>query len=253
MPRAEFNFRLHPDTALPSIEGSFSSEETWDILTPSTPPSRAPSNLATPPGSSPRYTPRPRTTGRDDSISNINSRLQGMRFSTAETPMGMAGVSRALQDVEAGRDSRSAPLLSPLPSLSLSPSPLPSPNNRRRSGSRPRSEKHNVRNEVPPNDTFNNPAFQKALQDTMETMTRLVSVLASSSVGHEPDSVMARLYTQARDLSKFECPSRRTVGVVGDSGAGKSSLLNSLLDFQGLARSVSFSIATWRQPHCTDS
>ncbi|KAJ3573527.1 hypothetical protein NPX13_g4668 [Xylaria arbuscula] len=224
IPRTEFNFRLHHDTALPSIEEPYSSEADFtNRSTPSTPPNRARSNSS------------PRASGQHDGVNNIDSQLRGMRFSTAATPMGMASVSGALQDVQAGRDDRSTPLPSPLPSMSLSPSPL-NPN-RRRSGSRTRPERHNVRDEVPPNDRFNQPAFQKSMRDTKEILIRLVGVLGSGAVRNEPDSAMQRIYTQARALSQFECPSRRTVGVVGDSGAGKSSLLNSLLDCRDLARS----------------
>jgi hypothetical protein len=54
-------------------------------------------------------------------------------------------------------------------------------------------------------------------------MFELVDVLGSSAVHHEPDSVMQRLHGQAQGLAQFQCPSTRTVGFVGDSGAGKTS------------------------------
>lgn len=47
---------------------------------------------------------------------------------------------------------------------------------------------------------------------------------------------MKGLYERAKNLSDFEPLSTRIVGFVGDSGVGKSSLLNSLLDYRGLAR-----------------
>ena len=76
-------------------------------------------------------------------------------------------------------------------------------------------------------------------------MASLAQTLASSEpeLHHEPDSVMRRLHRETEKLSRFECPATRTVGFVGDSGVGKSSLLNSLLDVKGLARAVS-------QEHC---
>ncbi len=77
-----------------------------------------------------------------------------------------------------------------------------------------------MKDETPPNDRFNLPGFQKALRDTRESMADLVDVLGSSAVRDEPASVVKRLHGQAKDLSQFECPSRRTVGFVGDSGAG---------------------------------
>lgn len=64
----------------------------------------------------------------------------------------------------------------------------------------------------------------------------LADVLSSSSVHLEPDSTMKGLYGRAKNLSDFEPLSTRIIGFVGDSGVGKSSLLNSLLDYRGLAR-----------------
>lgn len=171
----------------------------------------------------------------------------------------MTGLSDALQAVEAGQDSPCGP------SFDIrSPSPITlSPGRRslhaRRSGSQTNLAKHNVRDETPAKDRFNIPAVQKALRNTKSLMSEMVNVLSSSTVHNEPGSVMARLRRQAEDLAQFECPPTRTVGFVGDSGAGKtiiaqiswhpglnflnvgkSSLINSLLDPKDLARSVSF-------------
>lgn len=49
---------------------------------------------------------------------------------------------------------------------------------------------------------------------------------------------MKSLHERAKNLSRFEPLSTRIVGFVGDSGVGKSSLLNSLLDYRGLARTT---------------
>ncbi|KAK5636992.1 hypothetical protein RRF57_012704 [Xylaria bambusicola] len=235
IPRAEFVFRFDPDMALPTVEGSSSSEGAYHISMPSSPSTPAPSPPITPSRSASSSVSTPTTIGRGDDVNHLGSQLRGMRFSTAGSKLNMTSMSGALQDVVAGRDNRSSPLLDPLPSSSLSPSPLNA--QRRRSRTRSNVGKHNVNDEVPPNDRFNNPAFQKALQDTKESVNKLARVLESSAVHNEPDSVMQRLCNQAKDLSQFACPSRRTVGFVGDSGAGKSSLLNSLLDCHDLARS----------------
>ncbi|KAI0540336.1 hypothetical protein GGR58DRAFT_460959 [Xylaria digitata] len=236
--RAEFNFRFSPDTALPSAERPPSSEGDYNKSTPSTPISQVPSFSIAPPDSPSRHVSTARSTGRDDSTMNgLDSQLEGLRFSAAKPDMDMTGISDALQAVISGRDSRSSPLVDPVLPTSLSPSPGRQSAHRRRSSSRTILEKHDVRSEVPPNDRFNLPVFQKALRDTKSLMTGLVNVLGSSAVHSEPDSVMQRLHSEAKSLSQFECPSRRTVGFVGDSGAGKSSLLNSLLDCHDLARS----------------
>lgn len=70
-------------------------------------------------------------------------------------------------------------------------------------------------------------------------MDNLSNVLATNQLHNEPDSTMKRLYQEAQQLSTFTCPETRTVGFVGDSGVGKSSLINSLLDIKGLARTSS--------------
>ncbi|KAF3031928.1 hypothetical protein E8E12_002110 [Didymella heteroderae] len=47
---------------------------------------------------------------------------------------------------------------------------------------------------------------------------------------------MQKLYHEALRLAQFQLPSSRIVGLIGDSGVGKSSLINSLLDKPDLAR-----------------
>ncbi|TRX89955.1 hypothetical protein FHL15_009227 [Xylaria flabelliformis] len=166
-----------------------------------------------------------------DNMNSIDAQLKGLHVSSTRSSIDMSGISDALQAVEAGQDSRPSPLLDP------SPSPRRLSADRRRSSSRRNLEKHDVRDEAPPNDRFNLPAVQKALRNTKDLMSELADVLGSSSIHNEPDSVMQRLHRQAEDLAEFQCPSTRIVGFVGDSGAGKSSLLNSLLDYRDLARS----------------
>lgn len=67
-------------------------------------------------------------------------------------------------------------------------------------------------------------------------MSNIQSVLGSSNVHEGSESTMRKLHEEAGKLAAFEYPATRTVGFVGDSGVGKSSLLNSLLDTKGLAR-----------------
>ncbi|RWA11880.1 hypothetical protein EKO27_g3224 [Xylaria grammica] len=238
IPRTEFNFHFSPDIALPSVEWPSSGRGSYNISTPSTPIPQIPSFSSTPSSSASRHVSSPTPTSRGrTTVSGLDAQLDGLRLSSARPSMDMTEVTDTLQAVVAGRDSCSTPLLDPRLLNSLSPSPGMRSAHRRRSSSRINLEKHNVRDEAPPNDRFNLPAFQQALRDTKRLMTSLADVLGSSVVHNEPDSVMERLHTQAKNLSQFECPSKRTVGFVGDSGAGKSSLLNSLLDCHDLARS----------------
>ncbi|KAM7189178.1 hypothetical protein V8F33_010180 [Rhypophila sp. PSN 637] len=118
---------------------------------------------------------------------------------------------------------------------SLSPS-RPSSEGRRRSSSQLNQPTHNVGDEEPPEDDFNSPAVQRSFMNTRELMAKLETTLGSGNLHLESDSTIRRLREKARELARFQCPPTRTVGFVGDSGVGKSSLLNSLLDRKGLAR-----------------
>lgn len=71
-------------------------------------------------------------------------------------------------------------------------------------------------------------------------ISRIVNVLSSSGLHQEPESNIRNLLQQASLLDAFELQSSRTVGFVGDAGVGKSSLLNSLLDYAYFARTVSW-------------
>lgn len=189
----------------------------------------------------------------------LSSHPERLQSPAAEPSIDMTSLSNALEEVAAGRNNRSSPLLD-----LASPSPINlSPGRRsarsRRSGSQTNLLKHDVRGETPANDRYNLPAVQQALRDTKGLMSEVAHVLGSSTLHNEPDSVMVRLHRQAENLAKFECPPTRIVGFVGDSGAGKAaipklnwqlelnllnvgktSLINSLLDYQDLAMAVSF-------------
>ncbi|EXJ72753.1 uncharacterized protein A1O5_03900 [Cladophialophora psammophila CBS 110553] len=107
---------------------------------------------------------------------------------------------------------------------------------RRRSGSQVDLTPHNVTDEEPPHARFHEPDFQLQLAISKGLVEDLVYVLESSSLHSEPGSRIRTLYLQAVKLSRYQDPSTRTVGLVGNSGVGKSSLLNSLLDRRGFAR-----------------
>lgn len=127
-------------------------------------------------------------------------------------------------------------LLQPRPSASSSGPQQPPTGRNRRSSSRVNFQPHNVREEKPPQDRFHEPAFQQAFRNAKALMGSLAGVLGSSSRHLEPDSAIQHLRQTAQNLATFQCPPTRVVGLVGDAGVGKSSLLNSLLDVHGLAR-----------------
>ncbi|KAF1955086.1 hypothetical protein CC80DRAFT_493422 [Byssothecium circinans] len=112
----------------------------------------------------------------------------------------------------------------------------PTPSNRRRSGSQINEEIHRVEDEEPPQALFHTKEVQDGLKSAKSMMERMLNVLSSSSLHQVTGSGIENLQQQATKLSAFELQSTRTVGLVGDSGAGKSSLINSLLDRDGFAR-----------------
>jgi ABC-type glutathione transport system ATPase component len=115
----------------------------------------------------------------------------------------------------------------------------PSPSRRRRSGSGIRRERHQVEAEDPPEAFANMGEVQEALTNARTLTRRIATALSSSSLHYENGSGIHNLHQQATRLENFQLPSSRIIGLVGDSGVGKSSLINSLLDKNDLARAVS--------------
>ncbi|KAJ4184843.1 hypothetical protein NW755_008756 [Fusarium falciforme] len=205
---------------------------------PSTPRSsisrlRTPSvSITPPPTTRPQATPARSRNGssQDEVVHAMNT----MRLSEQNGVDNLSDMAQAVDRVARGSDSRA---------VSLTPEPTSSragtPRQRRRSH---RSSSvvdklpHNVLDEELPQDAFHSPEFQQAFRDAKQLMSTVESVLGSSSLHNSPESTIRRLHTEAGELARFEYPSTRTVGFVGDSGVGKSSLLNSLLDVKGLAR-----------------
>lgn len=130
----------------------------------------------------------------------------------------MSGVAAALSEVANGRDDRAILAEPGRETGSLSPAPRAS---RRRSSSRANVPAHSLGEEEPPEDRFHAADVQQAFAGAKNVMETLTQVLGSSSLHAEPDSAIRRLHQQSKKLANFQCPSTRTVGFVGDSGAGE--------------------------------
>ncbi|KAH7243016.1 hypothetical protein B0J15DRAFT_92977 [Fusarium solani] len=221
------------DIPIPSTEtGSLSNGG------PSTP--RSPlSRLRTP---SVSITPPPATRNQATPVSVRNSSSQDevvramntMRLSEPNGVDNLSEVAEAVDRVARGSDSRAASL-TPEPTSSRAGTPRQRRRSQRSSSGIDRLP-HNVLDEELPHDAFHSPEFQQAFRDAKQLMSTVEGVLGSSSLHNSPESTIKRLHDEAGELARFEYPSTRTVGFVGDSGVGKSSLLNSLLDVKGLAR-----------------
>ncbi|KAM0427908.1 hypothetical protein ACHAPT_007367 [Fusarium lateritium] len=222
------------DTPIPSTETE--SLSNGDPSTPRSPVSRlrTPSVSVTPPPASTRRYATPTRSRNSSSQDNVVLGLSSMRLSEPNGVSNLSDVAAAVDQVAQGSDSR-ATSLTPAPDSSRSGTPR---QRRRslRSSAGVNNPPHDVLDEELPQDAFHSPEFQQAFQDAKQLMSTVESVLGSSALHSQPDSTMKRLFDEAGKLARFEYPSTRTVGFVGDSGVGKSSLLNSLLDTKGLAR-----------------
>jgi hypothetical protein len=191
--------RLSQDVPRQSIEGSATDSSGGVPISRGTTHSRTPSVALTPPpaGSSEVLGP----------ASSIDGRL------------GMSEVADAIEGIVRGSDSPGVYLRAESPAAGSTYNP------RRYSGRRSSSPnsvtRYDVAKEELPNDLFHTAAFQQAFSDAKRLMVELTEVLSSSNGHHEPDSSMRRLCEQASKLSRFHCPSTRTVGFVGDSGEGR--------------------------------
>ncbi|SPO03125.1 uncharacterized protein DNG_05807 [Cephalotrichum gorgonifer] len=228
------NGLVQSDDPIPSIEEDPSSPSAQGYTMSGALHHRTPSFSLSPSLSAPSerlaILPNSRDGASRGSVSNIDQSLNQLRLSGRSPSLGMSDVATALGNVPLGSETRAT----------LSPSPTPSAtggsSSRRRSGNRVKVPPHEVEDEEPPPDRFHEPGFQRAFNGAKRAVGDLRDVLGSGTLHTEPDSTMRRLHGEAVGLSMFQAPSTRTVGFVGDSGVGKSSLLNSLLDHKKLAR-----------------
>lgn len=220
------------DIPIPSTEtDGFVASESVDSRSSASPFNRlrTPSVSVTPPASSSsphvRDTYTPATPRNATSQDGIASGIQNIRLSEPNGLSNSNGLLDAVDTVARGSDDRVA---------SLSPEPLnsregtPRQRHRRRRSSTGANRPHNVlEDEELPQDAFHSPSFQKAFRDAKQLMANVERVLGSSYLHNEPGSTIGRLHSEAGELARFEFPSTRTVGFVGDSGVGKCQITHS--------------------------
>jgi GTP-binding protein EngB required for normal cell division len=83
-----------------------------------------------------------------------------------------------------------------------------------------------------PNEPYYDLAFQSAIRCAADTARKIANVLEDCP-SSEP--TISTLKEEAKSLSSYRSPPSRTIGLIGQSGHGKSSLINSLLNIEGLA------------------
>jgi hypothetical protein len=203
------------DQAIPSIERNSDSSSEDDYTTNTPPPSTIPPSR----NASPSANAKGKAVLREGhGTDSIDARLENMRISSPDSRLGMSDVAAAIERVASGSGNQVALLKPRNPGVEESSSNRRF--SRRRSSSRTNLTPHDVRDEETPQDRFHEPTFQQAFRDAKGLMSKLVDVLGSSSLHIDPDSTMQRLHREAGDLARFQCPSSRTVGFVGDSGVG---------------------------------
>jgi hypothetical protein len=85
--------------------------------------------------------------------------------------------------------------------------------------------RHKIEDEEPPQQPFHEISFQRKFNKVKRLMTGLAGVLESSPLHSDLTTAVAGLQQRARTMSNFQCPSTRTVGLVGDSGVGAYLLI----------------------------
>ncbi|PQE31814.1 tat pathway signal sequence protein [Rutstroemia sp. NJR-2017a WRK4] len=136
-----------------------------------------------------------------------------------------------------------SPVLTPPPSTRSEPSfstvaklPVHSPEP-------PIDEPYDVKNEEAPIEPFFEEEFQEALKKSRGVAMDLYREIKSLRVVLGKDEMFAKILEEARRLTEPQVSTTRTIAILGASGEGKSTLINSLLHTPELARTVSYFIS----------
>ncbi|PLN80725.1 hypothetical protein BDW42DRAFT_170368 [Aspergillus taichungensis] len=82
-----------------------------------------------------------------------------------------------------------------------------------------------------------NSQLQNGLGEVKNLLGEIANTMCLSGLTDDPNTSLHKLHNETKKASEFRYPETRTVGLIGDSGVGKSSVINSLLDQANLARS----------------
>ncbi|PQE22018.1 Dynamin GTPase domain protein [Rutstroemia sp. NJR-2017a BBW] len=100
-------------------------------------------------------------------------------------------------------------------------------------------EPYDVKNEEAPIEPFFEEEFQEALEKSRGVAMDLYKEIKSLRVVLGKDEMFAKILEEARRLTEPQVSTTRTIAILGASGEGKSTLINSLLHTPELARTVS--------------
>ncbi|KJR89795.1 uncharacterized protein SPSK_06069 [Sporothrix schenckii 1099-18] len=158
--------------------------------------------------------------------------------------LNMSALAAAVEGVEQGGNGQNAPPgTPPMAHGALRPpdtlTPPARPSSRRQSNRRASNllAAYDFDKEELPSHRLYSQEVQQALQKSKSLLESLSAALGSSASRMHEDqgSTIHGLHKQAAALANFRLPPSWTVGFVGETGSGKSSLLNSLLHQNNLA------------------
>ncbi|CEJ60465.1 hypothetical protein PMG11_09038 [Penicillium brasilianum] len=86
------------------------------------------------------------------------------------------------------------------------------------------------------NKGIDNPRLQDSLQAVILQLQALATIMGRSHLAQNPSTNLYRLRKGVLRLINFQNPETRIVGLVGNTGVGKSSVINSILGGNSLAR-----------------
>jgi hypothetical protein len=86
-----------------------------------------------------------------------------------------------------------------------------------------RPSRRPTHDEVLPCEPYYNTGFQISLRDGVDLAKAVVQCLEKSSEAQKEDTALNGILKSAQELSHYDAPATRTIGIVGDSAAGEVS------------------------------
>ncbi|KAJ5086192.1 hypothetical protein N7532_010963 [Penicillium argentinense] len=86
-------------------------------------------------------------------------------------------------------------------------------------------------------DPIDDQSFQRNFNAVKVQIQELSRVISECPLSQDPGTRLHQIHLEAKQLSEYKDQEPRIVGFIGETGAGKSSVINSILNQRGLARS----------------
>lgn len=86
-------------------------------------------------------------------------------------------------------------------------------------------------------DPIDDENFQRNFNAVKGQIQELSRAISECPLSQDPGTRLSQIHLEAKQLSEYKDQETRIVGFIGETGAGKSSVINSILNQRGLARS----------------